>query len=253
MSQKTKKLWKIFLAMLPLMVVFQLYIMPHIRILAPSFFGLQRITQSIYVEPSMTIGQKWKAYKRVSQAENALKEFFGDRLSSPTIIACQTVFCHKRFGGKDTKTSVPLTDGSDSIIRIVNSDIDDRYNIRYKLAKRELFVRLEQNKNTAPIPIWFKEGLATYLSGNPRFGKVAWYQYLRQSPNAKDIQAIITAQNWKSANKASFPVKMLARQEFARWFDETGKSGLLKLIEELNVGRPFKKAFAKQMQITLKQ
>ena len=253
MTEKTKKFSSIFLAMAFVMILLQLYIMPHIRVLAPSFFGLQRITQMIYVEPSMTIAQKWTTYKKVAQAERSIIDFFGSKQSNPKIIACHTSFCYSRFGGKNTSSTANATKkASDNIIRLVSNDINDRYLIRYKLAKQELFTRLGKHKNTAVIPIWFQEGLATYLSGNPRFGKVAWYQYLRESPALKDIQKIKTPQNWKTAMAKNVPAQILARQEFARWYDETGQSGLLKLIEELNVGRPFKKAFAKQMQVTLK-
>ncbi len=235
------------MVLLPLIVAFQLYIMPHIRVLAPSLFGLQRLTNSIYVDPSMNRYEIWKTYKKIKSAETSIIEFFGNRHSSPMIIACKATSCYKRFGGQKNKPD------TDNIIRLNASDIKDRYTVRFRLAKLELQKRLGSKQSYDQVPVWFREGLATYLSGDPRFGKLAWYQYIRNSPKARDIQNMDSLQDWQRARRQKIPVQILARQEFARWFDETGQAGLLKFIDELRTGHPFKKAFAEQMLITLKQ
>lgn len=253
MTIKTKRLLTIALILIPFMALFQIFIMPKIRVSNPSLFGLQGITHSIYVEPSMSNWQKWQTYTKIVHAEQTIKEFFGSNFARPKIIACITAFCHHRFGGKtNAPEPIGFKNYTSNIVRLTRQDIEDRYRIRYKLAKMELVTRFRTDINKSQIPVWFQEGLATYLSGNPRFGKLAWYDYLRHSPHVKDIQSLKTVQHWKQAEKKSLPVQLLARQEFARWFTEAGQTGFLKFIENVNIGQSFKKAFATQMQASLK-
>ncbi len=253
MKQKTKQKLLIFVALLPFFIAFHIYAMPHIRIKAPALFGLQRLTSSIYIDPSMNRYEIWKTYKKIKQAETSIIEFFGSKHTHPMIIACKTASCFSRFGGKiEDNNAHSHTVNSDGIIRLNRSDISNRYATRFKLATLELQTRLGSPEKFSRLPVWFQEGLATYLAGDPRFGKLAWYQYIRSSPKAKDIQSLTTHKTWQKAQRQKIPVKILARQEFARWYDEAGQEGLLKFIEELRTGHPFKKAFAQQMLITLK-
>lgn len=99
----------------------------------------------------------------------------------------------------------------------------------------------------AGLPVWFREGLATYASGGGGADRVT---------DKSAIDAIRSGRHFipnergglifpKTASDWGLPPHMFYRQSmlFVQYFAETGKTGFCRLIAAVNNGEPFSAAF----------
>lgn len=192
------------------------------------------------------------------KAENAIRAAYGSVTSRPTVHACISEVCYKKFGaGGSTRAVIH------SYRRILLSPRGLNWHyIAHEWSHAEMFTRLSFVAWWWRLPDWFDEGVAVAVSDAPETSESHW-QFLVESnvprPTREELLTFKTPKQWNNAvnrygapknleRKARGepeirPVYTAAGREARFWFAQVGSVGLLRLIEQLNSGVAFESAY----------
>lgn len=226
------------------------WLVPQSRLLFPNLFGMRHIMPSVYVDEHMSLRQQFRFQANYLRAYNNIKILFGNVGKKIIVVACSTSKCAKNFNAvhitqnNENKHFTNLPDNRGNFVIIHPDDLRNPYALMYQLAQKTLMQRVGSNPSHRALPVWFKKGLASYASQDPRLGILAWRTLIRKKPRQPDITRIETPQHWKLAKyKYHYPVHILARDAFARWYESAGQHGLAKLIDNIVEGKPFSRLY----------
>jgi hypothetical protein len=132
------------------------------RAICPQCFGLTDIGNDIFTDDPL---RATELRQLVASADRTIEGFFGDTLvSRPRYIFCTTAQCLATFGGGQTGLTY-----NRFLIRIAPQGIAS-YIVTHERLHAEIGARAGlRSLVTDAIPVWFDEGLATYLAGDTRF------------------------------------------------------------------------------------
>lgn len=203
------------------------------KALAPDWFGFVEISKDIYVDESMPSAQRMDLLKTAQAAQARVSQFFGGLDGHPKILACSTEACFvaNDFG----KTPKGQAYGSSALIlspRGLNIVI-----ISHELTHIELHTRVGAIRSWRTIPGWFDEGLAVYVSQDPRYTEEAW---LKATDDGRNVPALNTLTWGKGSWLLNYGT---ARHAVSKWYAQTGHAGLMQLILQLRNGTDFDVAF----------
>ncbi len=194
------------------------------RVFVPALFGMHRAADRVYVEAPVDARAIIDAR---AQARRTVVAFYGDARADPTIIACATHACYRRFGGAGNAQG-HMFGGR----LLLSPRGHGAVAIAHEWAHAELVARAGY---LARVPSWFDEGLATLASGDPRYSEAA-FQRLRAAPG---LDRMRTLRGFLSVPNAY----LTARHEVARWYGKVGRRGVLALFDALRRGEDFDAAY----------
>jgi len=155
------------------------------HMICPSCYGLRWITPGVYVERTFTRAQRERISQDLDRARQRVSAFFGPLKSKPRIVVCQTKACAGVFGSQGAKGvaygwfAILL---SPSRIFVVIA--------AHELVHIELHWRMGLSGwARGTVPVWFDEGLATVLSGDPRYRKDATHNAVREVMQVRSFLA----------------------------------------------------------------
>ena len=199
------------------------------KALAPDWFGFVEISKDIYVDKSMPSSQRMDFLKTAQAAQARVSQFFGGLDGHPKILACSTETCFvaNDFGA----TPKGQAYGSSALIlspRGLNIVI-----ISHELTHIELHTRVGALRAWRAIPSWFDEGLAVYVSQDPRYTEEAWLKATDDGKNAPDINTLTWGKGSWLLNYGT------ARHTVGKWYAHAGHAGLKQLIARVRNGTDF--------------
>lgn len=198
-------------------------------VLAPSLFGMTRISDRLFADPAMGSDQRVAVATAVVEARRNVGAFWGSVVAEPTVIACSTPGCYRRLGG-----------GSDRGHTILGHLVLSPRGLDAVIATHEwTHAELTARVGRAHVPAWFSEGLAVVASRDPRYAEDAWRRDTQGGHLAPALGEMESLGDFLDHRFAY----LTGAHEVRRWLSQVGREGLLKLVDDMKNGAPFQEAY----------
>jgi hypothetical protein len=128
-------------------------------ITCPGCYGLTSVRDGVYTERGLGDAQREQLVALANDADRRVAGFYGERRTTPRLLACFSDGCYSRIGG-----------GGEKGIAVLNRAVMlsprglDAVIASHEMSHVELHERLDRT-----IPQWFDEGLAVVVSQDPRY------------------------------------------------------------------------------------
>lgn len=203
------------------------------RFLFPGAIGLTEIAAGVFTDQPATAHQQ---LAMISVARGKVGDFFGTIHTTPRVILCSTAECAHKFGesGNVAKSLgwsalfIPKKAFDDPVIgqvlmthEMIHSELLYRWGTTALWDKR--------------IPNWFNEGLASYISGDPRISLSASSEdkaWIRQSVTFWDWNSFVNKRDWSAAYGAAASLVSDINRKL-------GRAGMRQLIDRSLNGEHF--------------
>ncbi|TFW06799.1 hypothetical protein E4K72_09730 [Oxalobacteraceae bacterium OM1] len=222
---------------------------------APETFGLVPVAPNVYIERDADDRTKAILSDAAVRAHAAITHTFGDAQAAPVINACVTERCFWSFGGRGEFAKVY---GKRILLspRALNWHF-----IAHEWSHAEMSTRLNVFA-WKRMPQWFDDGLAVTVSEAPEHSEQHW-RFLVESniprPGPDELHSLKSLGQWLDAVRRYSDNKNIERRargeqeihsvyaaaghEVRPWLVAAGTPGLLALIQRLNDGETFERAY----------
>lgn len=161
----------------------------------PSCYDLEKIASNVYVERTYTRKQRARMLRDLRLARRRVAAFFGPLQSDPRIVVCRSRACASIFGSQGARGVAygwfAILLSPSRIFAVIAA---------HELVHIELHWRMGLSGwARGTVPVWFDEGLATIVSGDPRY---------RRDANATAVRDVMQIQSF-----------------FGEWQDHTRRVG----------------------------
>ncbi|WP_368186716.1 hypothetical protein [Aestuariibius sp. HNIBRBA575] len=197
------------------------------RALTPQLFGLTQVQPNLFIDD---VSRSAQALDLIAQADRTNRAFFGPLEATPTFLFCYSVECADDFGIHTSGLTL-----RDRFILLSPQGINPMI-VTHERAHAELHGFGSWVDYFDPIyPMWFDEGLASFISADSRLmipqtvGEAIWTTDLH---TWRDWGAVVTRENWPQVYGASLGL-------VTDIIDQSGCSGLYKLIQDVRNGADF--------------
>ncbi|MDD9969096.1 MAG: hypothetical protein OXR73_22840 [Myxococcales bacterium] len=200
-----------------------------LRAYAPTAFGMHAHAPGLFVETHMDAAAADRIRRARAEAEQRLHHIFPSLKSTPTVLACATPECFRRFGGRGRGVNVGH--------RLVLS----RRGLNATILAHE-WCHVETNVRAGffnALPAWFKEGLATVASGDPRFSQAVFRARVANGWHPPPLAEMVSLDDFLAADQGY----LAAAHEVRHWLAAVGLSGLNDLLRNVHDGAPFESRY----------
>ncbi len=208
----------------------------------PSCYGLQKVTETLYVDQHATAKEISDLKAEVALANQRVATFFPERLRTPKVFACVTDACDQRLGGQqDTNGSHALGGAfGDSFIHI-SSGGHNATIVAHELTHIEFQARLGSLVMArGAVPVWFGEGLAVIVARDMRhLGLSGPGRLVCNDPRSDALP--ITRSAWsREADLQERPIYAMAACRVLEWMPTQGQGAAIeRLATTLRKGGAF--------------
>jgi hypothetical protein len=205
------------------------------RAFAPTLYGLTEIAPNVFTDD---LRQKAKWLELRERANARVENFFGQLKARPRYILCSHLECEFIFGKNG---SIAQSYGW-SLVHVPPKALEgDEVGIALLAHERvhsELLYRWGVSALwDQKIPNWFNEGLASFVSQDPRLAtsySIEERRWITGSKTFWDWNVFVDGRGWRTAyGAAADNVRLL--------HGKVGNEGLKRLIERAIAGEPFAK------------
>ena len=131
----------------------------------PACYGLEKISDGVYVERTMSVADRQQLEQLVHAAKGKIAAFYRGVRSAPTLLVCQSAECDRRTGGRGTLGETFLS----VFIRVSPHGINQTI-LAHELSHAELHARVGAwNFLRGALPPWIDEGIAVIASEDERY------------------------------------------------------------------------------------
>jgi len=199
----------------------------------PHCYGLERLTDGIYVEREMPEADRAALQGLIGRAAKRVEDFYGSFEHVPVLLVCGTSVCDRKTGGRGARAE---TYGS-AFIRVSPRGISETI-LAHEFSHAELHGRIGAWRMLrGALPAWFDEGLAVVISDDER--------YLAPGPTAAarcraepDADARVGFFAWGSVAGKTPGLYAQAACRMLRWMEANGgRAGLLAAVDEIAEGK----------------
>lgn len=216
-------------------------------LLPPVWIGMQEIAPNVYVDKNMNKVQQKKLLKLIPKAKKYVAKVWGNITSHPTIYACSSKECAKSLGigARAYQFNNHLVLSPKAISKEL---------IAHEWSHSELYKRVGGFFGWRKIPSWFDEGLAVFVSHEPRHDNRAWKKIKDNNIFYPSLNELISLRQWNQAtHKYNKNIQMndivvtyaTAGHEVKKWYKRVGLNGLNELIKKIKNGVSFEIAYKK--------
>jgi hypothetical protein len=225
----------------------------NLRLSMPGFFGMQRASANLWVEPGMPAATRADLQYAFLLARRRIEAFYGPLRSSPQVVACITEARARAFGLRGARAHTVA--GRTILLgpRGLAAPI-----LTHEWAHAELYARLGRRGLTgiAGVPRWFDEGLACVISEEPAHSEANWQEIQRRrlpTPSLNEMrtfpQMLEAARRYgdirRDSTMSHHVVYTTAAHEVRGWLASAGRGGVLQLISAMNAGEPFASTYGR--------
>ena len=199
----------------------------------PHCYGLERLTDRIYVEREMSVADRAALQDIVGRAAKRVEVFYGSFDRAPVLLVCGTSACDRKTGGRGARAEKY---GS-VFIRVSPRGISETI-LTHEFSHAELHGRIGAWRMLrGSLPAWFDEGLAVVVSDDERYlapGATAAAR-CRAEP---DADARVGFLAWGSVAGKTPGLYAQAACRMLRWMEANGgRAGLLATVDEIAEGK----------------
>jgi len=214
-------------------------------ILPPSWISMQKIAPNVYVDKDMNKIEQQRLIKIIPKAKKYATDVWGKLESQPAIYACSTKECAKSLGigARAYQFNNHLVLSPKAISKEL---------IAHEWSHAELYKRVGGFFGWRKIPSWFDEGLAVFVSHEPRHDKRAWKKIKDNNMSHPSLSELLTTKQWNQAtHKYNKNIDMndivvtyaTAGHEVEKWYKRVELNGLNELIKKVKNGTSFEVAY----------
>lgn len=196
------------------------------------------IAPHVFVDKTMPVRQQQQFLYNLTIARQKVQRFFGAIQADPVIYTCITPACSQLFAGLGASVDARATAYNDSHI-ILTARALDPITLAHELTHIELHQRIGDKKVWHKIPLWFDEGLAVMVGGDPRYNEQQWYRIMGGRARTVSLNALVTEQQWINAVQQGQWPYGIARKAVQDWYNTHGHQALEALIVRMRQGQPF--------------
>jgi hypothetical protein len=200
----------------------------------------------VRVEHAATQEQRGHMLLMRDEARARLSEVMSEVRSNPVLVFCVTAACYQGFGGGTPRAK---TFGDHRVL--MGPDGMTTAYLAHEWWHAELYARLGF-WSWQKVPVWFNEGVAVWVSQDPRYGEDMYQRVLAQGiepPSLKELEGLdgfnAAIRRYGDHLWASRPADAVtvvypaAAHEVNRWIGLVGVSGLRALVEGVRRGQDF--------------
>jgi hypothetical protein len=199
----------------------------------PACFGFRAIAPDVYIERDDTDSLDAAALANVRQAKEKIALFFGGETAAPMLLICTTESHYRALEGRQGKPKAITWAGRTTL---ASPRGDNVVILTHELAHAEWENRLKFGARSA-VPAWFNEGLAAYISDDPRY--IGPGQAGNRCLASPDGPLPTSEGDW---DRAELYPKAACRVNL--WLaSRGGHQAIIKLIGDLNRAMPFDRAY----------
>jgi hypothetical protein len=236
------------LALIGLLVFFCTRQARAMKLIAPTWFGMESIASRVYVDKAMPAGQRAEILKLVSGAEQQVRRYYGSATAKPKLLFCSREETFQSFGG--TKQTGLTVLGYASLFSPRGLSVPI---VAHEWSHVEFYSRVDLRRWLG-VPQWFDEGLAVTVSEEPRHAESVYQEALQAGASPPPLSELGTLRQWSQAVKKYRDPKLnpgnralvyaTVGHEVRLWFEKVGPTGLEKFCKELNAGTDFTSAYS---------
>ncbi len=222
------------------------------------FRGFSKIAPSVLVSDQTSKARQDSLLQFVTQANNRIRSFWGNRQGEATIIFCSNREEYQKFcliyEGAGCSLGTPT--GSWIVLNPDGLNVDV---IAHEMCHDELFSRLGWMKAKSSLPQWFDEGMALmvdyrYSDPDPSRRYIGYVQewdiLTNHGKTAPHLQDIVTLNGFFGTQRGQADPTRTAQsyvtsgKEVSRWLGLVGQDGLLRIVQQLRDGYDFEDAYS---------
>ena len=222
-------------------------------LLPPDWTGMQAVQRDVWVEASLTDASRQEQVLVLYQrAQARLAAVVGEVQSRPIHVFCYTEACYQSFGGGS-----PRAKSFGSLRTLIGPRGLSEFTLAHEWWHTELHYRIGYF-NRRRVPAWFDEGMAVWVSDDPRFDESVYQRILAAGINPPELSELETRSQFTAAigrygdhlraveanSDAMTVVYPTAAHEVRRWMKGAGLPGLHALIAGLARGEEFTRLYA---------
>lgn len=216
-----------------------------------SLSGLDTVSADVQVEHGSSPQQRSQVQHLRDDAHTRLAAAVGTVQAHPIHVFCFTDGCYQRFGGGTPRAK----SFGDHYTLIGPAGLTTGY-VAHEWWHAELYRRLSW-RQLRGVPTWFDEGVAVWVSDDPRYGEEMFQRILAQGITPPTLDELATRNGFIAAvgrhgdhlwaGKPADAITVVyptAAREARRWMKIAGIGGLRELLARLERGEPFAGAYA---------
>jgi hypothetical protein len=161
---------------------------------APKVYGMEEVTPSLYVEPTMSAEQRLELQRQIELGRNQTHQFYGAIVTTPYFVACLTKECAERFGSYGQRAAAY----GDIAIRLTATGLTAPL-VAHEWSHAELYRRVGGWWNARRIPRWFDEGVAVIVANEPRHSHENWQEIRELKLPTPQLGELISFVDWGRA------------------------------------------------------
>ncbi|MEH0155831.1 DUF1570 domain-containing protein [Limibacter armeniacum] len=209
------------------------------------FSELKRPHNNLYISDDVDSSMENSLLEKIYSAEQNIALFFGDKSSSPIILAGNNQEFIHYFGAQRNVPGVCHNALNNTYIVLgpngLNIDV-----ISHEMTHAELIHRVGWFNREYEIPTWFDEGLAMMLDHRyDTIGDIMWERLTLNGEFAPRLHQMENMKGFLEVSEISPYISyMTSKREVQRWWDIVGLQGFNEFTGLIRAGTPFKKAYS---------
>lgn len=215
------------------------------KVFLPSpWIGMTNIAPQIYVESNMSKIQQAKVLNAYKDSKPKLIKVYGSIETNPNFYFCESLQCAESLGIEGEVRGVRLINHIILTNKGTNAEI-----VAHEWSHEELSHRVGGFFNWwLKIPLWFDEGLASYVGGGYRYDNRAWEKITKSNlayPQKKEMETLSqwitsTKKYNKDINYDELVVSYAtAYHIIEQWYKNIGQHGLKNILNDIKNGKSF--------------
>ena len=234
-----KKLLKYLILSLYICLVFYCLCNPRlINCLMVDFSSLQEIQHNVYISEGTTDSEKDSLLELIEISKQRVQDLWGSVESDPVFIICTTFEDYTDYGMYKVDGLASMYPFGTYII--ISPDGINENIISHEICHAELHARIGTSKDDE-IPLWFHEGLASLVSHHPHnshdeFKKI-WNKRSKNGRVKIELNDISSYDGFYGSPAIMDLSYWRAALEVSRWYEISGKEGLLEFVSLINNGQ----------------
>ncbi len=219
--------------------------------LPAQWVGLDEVASDIRVDAAADQAQRTLAMRLRDASRARLTAVVGEVISQPVFVFCFSDGCFQRFGGGSPRAK------SFGDLRILIGPVAmTQAFVAHEWWHAELYRRAGYGA-VRKVPRWFDEGVAVWISDDPRYGEVMYQRLLAQGVTPPALKELETMDDFIAAvgrygdhlwaTKPADAVTVVyptAAHEVRRWMTIVGLAGLRQLVAGLARGEAFETLYS---------
>ena len=229
-----------------LILVFYCQFNPRlINCLLIDFSDMEKIAPNIYVSKEISNSDKEHFLTLISKSISRVENLWGSVKANPVFVICSTHEDYTNFGMYKVDGLTVIYPFETFVI--ISPDGINENVISHEICHAEMYERIGFFDDDE-IPLWFHEGLASLVSHNqPKSFDGIIKIWNKRSKNGRvniDLNEIASYDGFYGSPAILDMPYWRSSLEVSRWYEITGKEGLLELVTSIKSNKDFESSYA---------